>query len=226
MYHFEYVPYEETKPYRNEFIEIVEEVIRRLEGKLKIKYYFVGSSRNDRNMITYDPQTYSGYDFDINLRIMSPVDYSPAEIKIMVMNAFNAVAMYKGYEYCKGHTRVFTLKKRNLRFPFKDVEPSCDFAIVREFTDKVGHKHKQYIHYQKSNNQYSWNEQTKSLDIDDKVNWLRNKGAKVWNEVRDLYLRKKNNNTDINKKSRALFAETINEVYARHNKPITKKNKG
>lgn len=33
----------------------------------------------------------------------------------------------------------------------------------------------------------------------------------LWQEVRDLYLYKKNNNS-IGKKSRALFAETINDI--------------
>ena len=37
-----------------------------------------------------------------------------------------------------------------------------------------------------------------------------------WQEVRDLYIDKKNNNTDPNKKSRSIFAETIAQVYNNH----------
>lgn len=34
----------------------------------------------------------------------------------------------------------------------------------------------------------------------------------LWNEVRDLYLDKKNFNNDTDKKSRSIFAETIHEI--------------
>lgn len=33
----------------------------------------------------------------------------------------------------------------------------------------------------------------------------------MWNEVRNLYLRKKNSNENPNKKSRSIYSETINE---------------
>ena len=35
----------------------------------------------------------------------------------------------------------------------------------------------------------------------------------MWNEVRELYLYKKNINTDSHKKSRSLYAETVKEIY-------------
>ena len=37
-----------------------------------------------------------------------------------------------------------------------------------------------------------------------------------WSEVRDLYLEKKNNNRDLNKKSTSLRREAVNEVFLKH----------
>lgn len=47
------------------------------------------------------------------------------------------------------------------------------------------------------------------------ANWCREKNH--WNEIRDLYLRKKNQNTDPNKKSRMIYAETLNDIYLKYN---------
>ena len=45
------------------------------------------------------------------------------------------------------------------------------------------------------------------------------RGAILWQEVRDLYIEKKNYNP-AGKKSRALFAETINEIYLKNFKEL------
>ena len=42
------------------------------------------------------------------------------------------------------------------------------------------------------------------------------KKNKLTNELRKIYLDKKNFNTNPNKKSRALYAEAVNEVYNAH----------
>ena len=48
-------------------------------------------------------------------------------------------------------------------------------------------------------------------EIEDKISWLKENG--YWNNVRKMYLRLKNNNTDEDKKSRSLRLEAINNVY-------------
>ena len=50
--------------------------------------------------------------------------------------------------------------------------------------------------------------------LEEKAEWLRRKG--YWNEVREIYLDKKNWNDNLNKHSRSLYAETVNEVYRRY----------
>ena len=44
----------------------------------------------------------------------------------------------------------------------------------------------------------------------DRNEWI--KKQKLWQQVKDNYIYKKNTNTDDNKKSRAIFAETIHQV--------------
>lgn len=53
----------------------------------------------------------------------------------------------------------------------------------------------------------------------EKADWLRHHG--YWKEVKSLYLEKKNYNTDPSKRSRALYAEAVNEIcmkYSFHNR--------
>ena len=43
-----------------------------------------------------------------------------------------------------------------------------------------------------------------------KIQWL--KDNQLWNDLKDYYLDKKNNNQDPNKHSRSIFAESVNEM--------------
>lgn len=88
-----------------------------------------------------------------------------------------------------------------------------DIAIVNNYVDKKGGNHQEYIRYIKTQNTYIWAEQTSPYDFEEKIKVI--KKHILWNDVRDLYLDKKNYNTDKNKKSRNLYAETINEIYDR-----------
>lgn len=84
---------------------------------------------------------------------------------------------------------------------------SVDFAIVNNY----GNGRQQYIHYNKSKQTYEWQEQPKGYyQLPEKIEWLKQNG--LWGEVRSLYLEKKNNNGS-GKKSRMLFAESVNEIY-------------
>jgi hypothetical protein len=85
---------------------------------------------------------------------------------------------------------------------------SCDFAIVYD-CDNV---RQQYIHYNKEQQSYYWEYQPKGFYmLPDKIKWIKDND--LWQDVKDLYLEKKNMNNDFNKKSRSIFAETIAEVF-------------
>ena len=134
------------------------------------------------------------------------------------MKAIDKVVLKRGFRYCEDSTRVITVKHPK---KFADeTEYSCDICIVYEYVDKGGEKHQQYIRHQKSQNNYIWVQQSKKYCLERKVRWI--KGENLWDDVRDLYLYKKNSNQSPYKKSRALYAETIHEICQKNGYDIEK----
>ena len=113
-----------------------------------------------------------------------------------------------GYDYCDDSTRVLTIKRKDMLR--SRIISSCDFAIVYDCKDG----RQQYIHFNKKQKTYDWEFlPISNMKLEDKAEVIRNKGC--WDEVRNLYLDKKNLNENPNKRSRSLYAETINEIYHR-----------
>ena len=171
-------------------------------------------------MITYDPKTNKGYDFDINIEVNDYDEYySAKKLKEILINTFNQVIkLTYPYASCQNNTRVFTIKvyEENpcciniiaLRSP--KIEYSCDFAIVNTINDYQ----QEYIRFNKNTHKYSWQMQCKGYLLSKKEAYI--KKNKLTNELRKIYLDKKNFNTNPNKKSRALYAEAVNELYNAH----------
>ena len=67
MYHFKYVTKAEARKVREKLENLVHEVQDEVRDNFTLQYYFIGSSA--RNMITYDPETNIGFDFDVNLEV-------------------------------------------------------------------------------------------------------------------------------------------------------------
>lgn len=217
MNHFEYVSKSKYMPVKKELIKIINQVQDELREQFTFDYKFIGSS--SRNMITYDTKTNKGYDFDINIEVNDFDEYySAKELKEILMNTFNK-ALRSNYHFpCQDSTRVFTIKvyEENpcciniiaLRSP--KIEYSCDFAIVNTINDHQ----QEYIRFNKNTHEYSWQMQCKGYSLSKKEAYIKNN--KLTNELRKIYLDKKNFNTNPNKKSRALYAEAVNELYNAH----------
>lgn len=205
-------------PVKKELIKIINQVQDELREQFTFDYKFIGSS--SRNMITYDPKTNKGYDFDINIEVNDFDEYySAKELKEILINTFNQVIkLTYPYASCQNNTRVFTIKvyEENpcciniiaLRSP--KIEYSCDFAIVNTINDYQ----QEYIRFNKNTHEYSWQMQCKGYLLSKKEAYI--KKNKLTNELRKIYLDKKNFNTNPNKKSRALYAEAVNELYNTH----------
>ena len=218
MNHFEYVSKSKYMPVKKELIKIINQVQDELREQFTFDYKFIGSS--SRNMITYDPKTNKGYDFDINIEVNDFDEYySAKELKEILINTFNQVIkLTYPYASCQNNTRVFTIKvyEENpcciniiaLRSP--KIEYSCDFAIVNTINDYQ----QEYIRFNKNTHEYSWQMQCKGYLLSKKEAYK--KKNKLTNELRKIYLDKKNFNTNPNKKSRALYAEAVNELYNTH----------
>lgn len=218
MNHFEYVSKSKYMPVKKELIKIINQVQDELREQFTFDYKFIGSS--SRNMITYDPKTNKGYDFDINIEVNDfDENYSAKELKEILINTFNQVIkLTYPYASCQNNTCVFTIKvyEENpcciniiaLRSP--KIEYSCDFAIVNTINDYQ----QEYIRFNKNTHEYSWQMQCKGYLLSKKEAYI--KKNKLTNELRKIYLDKKNFNTNPNKKSRALYAEAVNELYNAH----------
>ena len=110
MNHFEYVSKSKYMPVKKELIKIINQVQDELREQFTFDYKFIGSS--SRNMITYDPKTNKGYDFDINIEVNDFDEYySAKELKEILINTFNQVIkLTYPYASCQNNTRVFTIK--------------------------------------------------------------------------------------------------------------------
>ncbi len=211
MYHFQYVTKAEAAPVKATLISIIHSVQDILRDEFTFRYDFIGSS--SRNMITYDPRSNIGYDFDVNIEVNDEDEnYSANEIKQKLMAAFNRVIIKYGYKHCEDSTRVITIKfvdEINSR-----IVHSCDFAIVNHYENDDGSIGQQYIRFNKRHGTYTWENQPKPYEIEKKAEWLKHQG--VWDDVLVRYLEKKNQNQDLEKHSRALYAETIHEICQRY----------
>ena len=207
MYHFEYVSKKEAAPYKAELIEILHQVQDYVRDDFTFQFTFIGSS--SRNMITYDPTTNIGFDFDVNITVNDDdEDYTPEEIRTILHNAFSRFMTAYGYNKCEQSTRVISIKVVD-QWSSRVIR-SCDFAVVYE-----GRNGQQYIRFNKERNYFSWEFQTQPYkELEFRADYLKENGH--WNEVLEVYLDKKNNNYNPDKHSRSLYAETINECFRRH----------
>ncbi len=162
-------------------------------------------------MITFDPTTNIGFDFDVNLEVNDEnQNYGPDEIRRILHDAFAKIAYQYGYNKFEDSTRVITIKV--VDYWRSRISHSCDFAVV--YNSKKG---QQYIRFNKESGEYNWVFQKQPYeDLEKRADFLKKNGH--WNEVLKVYLDKKNNNDDPDKHSRSLYAETINECYIRHHK--------
>ena len=209
MYHYEYVSKSKAAPYKAELIEIINKVQDEVRDDFTFQFTFIGSS--SRNMITFDPTTNIGFDFDVNLEVNDEdQNYGPDEIRRILHDAFAKIAYHYGYNKFEDSTRVITIKV--VDYWRSRISHSCDFAVV--YNSKKG---QQYIRFNKESGEYNWVFQKQPYeDPEKRADFLKKNGH--WSEVLKVYLDKKNNNDNPDKHSRSLYAETINECYRRHHK--------
>lgn len=204
-----YVLEKDYLPVKEQLVKLIKTVQQSVQGQVKFTYKFIGSS--SRDMITMDQKSNVGYDFDLDLIIdANSPNYDPKKLKDFFITQFNNYVNKFGYDFCEDSTSVFTIKAKDINN--SRIIHSADFGIVREFNGN-----KQYIKNNKAQNAYSWEIMPKyPIKLSRLVQWCRDNGH--WNEVRSKYLIKKNENTDPEKKSRMILADTVNEVYQRYHK--------
>lgn len=209
MHNFRYVTKKEFLPIKKELIEIINKVQDIVRNEFTFRYDFIGSA--SRNAITMDECSNTGFDFDVNIRVNDDDEnYNAQEIKSILINAFNRVVGNYGYDYGEDSKRVITIKVKDR--DNSRILHSCDFAIVYDCSDG----RQQFIYFNKAQQTYEWHYQPKGFyQLEVKMQKIKNNG--LWNELRDLYLYKKNTNNDQKKKSRSIWAESVNEIVNSYN---------
>ena len=212
MYHFQYVPKRLWTPFRNEIIELLHDVQNDLREKFTFQYQLIGSA--SRNMVTMDPETNIGFDFDFNIIINDPDLFPPKQFKEMLISRINKHSSKYGYGPAEGSTRVITIKVKDRKNA--KIKHSVDFATVYNDTDDNGYECQYYIHNDKPTGRYLWEEQPSGYyELPDKINFCKEND--LWNsEVKPLYLQNKNKNKNPHIKSRSIFSQTLNTICQRN----------
>ena len=212
MKDYQYVTKKEYGPVREELVELIHLVQHEVKEHFTFRYDFIGSA--SRNMITREKNGNTGYDFDVNIRVNDPNNYySAKEIRNVLKSAFDKHSKKFLYDNAEDSTRVITIKVKDKKN--SKILHSCDFAVVNDYIDDDGYECQEYIHFNKNQKTYEWQEQPDGYYmLLERIDDIKENG--LWQEVRDVYLDKKCRNTDPNKKSRSIFAETIKEVHERH----------
>ncbi|MBQ8212253.1 MAG: hypothetical protein IJZ27_06975 [Treponema sp.] len=201
---FRYLSKKEAKQVKGVLRDIIHEVQDIVREKFTFQYQFIGSA--SRNMITYEEKGNKGFDFDVNFHVNDDDEnYSAEEIRNALQSALNDVVGDYRYSYPEDSTRVLTIKF--IDYKNSKIKHSCDFAIVYDCEDG----RQQYVRFNKQQRTYTWEFQPKGYKkLPQKMDWLKGKG--LWGDLREYYIEKKNKNTNLDKKSRAIFAEAVNEM--------------
>ena len=150
------------------------------------------------------------YLFKVNIQVNADKHiFSAKEIKNKIRAALDQIAPQFGYDYAEDSTCVLTIKLKDRNN--SKVLHSCDFAIINNYTDDNGRECQQYIRFHKKQRTYTWEDQPKGYCLlEEKSQWMKEHG--YWDEMRSLYLKKKNNNADLHKRSRSIYAEAVHEI--------------
>lgn len=209
MKNYVYVTKKEYLSVREQLFDLIKMVQDEVRNEFTFSFKIIGSAA--RNMITCDFGTNVGFDFDVNLYVNDDdQNYTASEIRQIIKRGFDKHSCKFNYDYVEDSKRVLTIKVKD-RDKSKILH-SCDFAVVYDDKDEGT---QQYIHFNKKQNTYEWQFQPNGFyQIEERIQYL--KEYNLWQEVRYDYLRRKNSNTVLHKKSRSLFAETINNLYHKY----------
>lgn len=211
MQHFQYVHKSQWSPFYKEILEMIHDIQNDLRPKFTFQYQIIGSA--SRNMVTMDPRTNIGFDFDFNLIINDYDFYPPKQIKEMLIKHINKHSSKYRYSPAEDSTRVITIKVKDQKN--SKILHSVDFAVVYDDIDNNGNEIQFYIHNDKHTGKYLWEEQPSSYyELPDRIEFCKEND--LWAQVKDLYLDNKNNNPDPGKKSRTIFSQTINTICQRN----------
>lgn len=184
------------------------------EGKMHVRAYLVGSGA--KNLITQNAD--EAVDLDFNLEIIDCYEFDINDcknIKNYIGEKFDTILSQNNWADCQYSSSVFTTEQRVFcngnKTPF-----SIDLCIVRRRQNNWERLICENTGFTILN-RYYWNQAPNSNELSKKVEFLKKEN--YWEEVRNIYLDKKNmylRRNDQTHSSFIIYIETINEVYYKY----------
>ena len=208
---FEYVSKKspKVKAAYNDLMQLLREVRKDLRTHYTFQHKIIGSYA--RNMITYDRKSNIGFDFDVNIYPNDEEEkLTPKRIKQLFKHVLDNHVKSHGFDFAEDFTRVLTIKVKDQKH--SRVLYSVDFAFVNDYEDDEGNDCQEYIHYNKKQNCYTWEQQSHGYYmLYEKIQWIKENG--LWESaLRPYYIKKKNTNKSSHIHSRTIFAITVQEI--------------
>ncbi len=190
----------EAKPDKDYFIERANKIREEAKDDFSIQFKLVGSSK--RNMILRNKNDENAhYDYDYQLWIdKNKNDKSPKEIKEYFLDLFRDQFPEEEWKV-EDSTSAITIKKKEGNY-------SYDVAIIK--INKKTSKLNILKHYKENNeHKYTWEETADYKNHREELKEI--KGSELWNELRERYKSKKEDNKD-KTESYLLFIEAVHDV--------------
>lgn len=196
--------------------DIINQLVQSInnDSVMKVEAHLVGSGA--KNLITQNANEPIDLDYNLCVVEVFGIDFNDGRaIKEHIRKHFNAVLNNNGWSDCQDSTSALSIELRHFTKGNK-TEFGMDLAIVRENRygwERLIHRKTGIVDY----DQWYWNEAPNSRDLVDKVCDIKNEN--LWQEVRELYLDKKNMylcRGDHNHPSFIVYIETINEIYNKY----------
>ena len=211
MKEYEYVTKKEYGPVKRELERIIRKTQKIMETEEEVSFYYdlIGSGK--RHLITRVKKGNTGFDFDYNLVIETPTDFTwkAKEVKLGFIRAFNEALIGTNYKCAEDSTSAITIKVVDTQN--SKIVHCCDFAIIYYLSDDPNDGYK-YIRNNK-NGKYTFEMRKVSTNLNSKIDKIESYWNNGWNIIRDEYLTVKNSNKDVDKHSFILFLEAVNNVY-------------
>ena len=206
---YEYVSKATVKPYRSFCLDKLNRVKQKLwnDKKIESTFHLVGSGA--KNIVTRNGN--QRFDLDFTFEILNyGIDGIESEwLKNYIMDFLNKITKNTKFSFknCEDSRAAITLVTSD------ELEFNFDIAIL------VKNKNNDFcrlIHDKKQGEErYFWNKLPNPKDLEEKTKLLKQRG--LWNDVRKIYLEKKNMylaQQNFSQPSFIVFVETVNEVYS------------
>ena len=210
---YEFVSKREYMPIREEIegiIRKVQKILKKEDKNQTFQFILVGSG--GRHLITRIKGGNAGYDFDFNLVMNDHFNWKPT-IRETIFEALQKAITGTRFNTIENSTSVITIKQVSKKD--KKVIVGCDFSVIY-YPEDDDSGYYMFSRFNKQQNNFTWEIRNASRFSDVKLNCLKENCKGIWKDIREEYLKLKENDKQ-NKHSFVLYHEAINNIYNQYN---------